>query len=93
MRKLYFLLPGTTQQFYCGGLFAELQALELAQQVCPAEAVTYRQREPDQPFLADVLKRGNLKDCIFVLSWGFDVARQLQQLRHCQVVYHAHSTG
>lgn len=93
LRKLYFLLPGTTRQFYCGGLFAELKALELAQQVCPAEAVTYRQREAEHPFLDDLLAQGDLTDCIFVLSWGFDVAKQLQRLGHCHVMYHAHSAG
>lgn len=93
LRKLYFLLPGTTRQFYCGGLFAELKALELAQQVCSAAAVTYRQRETDRLYLDDVLAGDGLDDSIFVLSWGFDVAKQLRQLRHCQVIYHAHSAG
>ncbi len=93
MRKLYFLLPGTTRRFYCGGLFAELKALELAQQVCEAEAVTYRQREDDRPFLDDLLAKGNVADCIFVVSWGFDVAKQLRRLGQYAVIYHAHSAG
>lgn len=93
LRKLYFLLPGTTRQFYCGGLFAELKALQLAQQVCEAEVVTYRQREADVPYLDDLLRQPHLERCIFVLSWGFDVARQLKKLAHCNVVYHAHSAG
>ncbi|MFN5565487.1 MAG: glycosyltransferase family 1 protein, partial [Pseudanabaena sp.] len=45
MRRLYFLLPGTTNKFACGGLWAELKTLELVKKVCPAEVVTYRQRE------------------------------------------------
>ncbi|MEA5464131.1 glycosyltransferase [Leptothoe sp. PORK10 BA2] len=93
MRKLYFLLPGTTRSFYCGGLFAELNTLKLAQQICEAEVVTYRQREEAHPFLDDLLQRGDLSRCIFVVSWGFDVPKQLAQLSRCHVVYHAHSSG
>ena len=93
MRKLYFLVPGTTRRFYCGGLFAELNTLDLASQICEAEAVTYRQREESHPFLDDVLAKENLEDCIFVVSWGFDVPQQLKKLSRCHVVYHAHSSG
>ena len=93
MRKLYFLLPGTTRSFYCGGLFAELNALELAKQICPAEAVTYRQREETHPFIDDLLQKESLNDSIFVTSWGFDVPSQLKKLSLCNVIYHAHSSG
>ena len=55
MRKLYFLVPGTTGKFGGGGLWAELNTCKLAQQVCEAEIVTYRQREPERAFLADIL--------------------------------------
>ncbi len=92
MRRLYFLLPGTTRQFACGGLFAELKTVEMVQQVCPAEVVTYRQREPNTPFLEDILQAANHQDSIFVLSWGFDVPRLAQRLRSHNLVYHAHST-
>ncbi|MBE9066588.1 glycosyltransferase [Leptolyngbya cf. ectocarpi LEGE 11479] len=93
MRKLYFLLPGTTKSFYCGGLFAELNTLKLAQQVCEAEVVTYRQREENHPFIDDVLQQGDLNRYIFVVSWGFDVPKYLHRLSHAHVVYHAHSSG
>ncbi|NEQ49680.1 MAG: glycosyltransferase [Leptolyngbya sp. SIO3F4] len=93
MRKLYFLLPGTTRSFYCGGLFAELNTLKLAQQICEAEVITYRQREENHLFIDDVLQQGNLKDFIFVVSWGFDVPKQLKKLTHCNAIYHAHSSG
>ncbi|MEO0457695.1 MAG: glycosyltransferase [Cyanobacteria bacterium P01_A01_bin.114] len=93
MRKLYFLLPGTTRKFYCGGLFAELKTLNLAQQICDAEAVTYRQREESVPFIDDILQQGDLERYIFVVSWGFDVPKQLKKLAHCNVIYHAHSAG
>jgi len=56
MRRLYFLLPGTTNKFACGGLWAELKTLELVKKVCPAEVVTYRQREKGHLWLDDLLK-------------------------------------
>ncbi|NEP19251.1 MAG: glycosyltransferase [Leptolyngbya sp. SIO4C1] len=93
MRKLYFLLPGTTRQFYCGGLFAELKTLKLAQQICEAEAVTYRQREEGTLFIDDILQQPNLERFIFVVSWGFDVPKLCKRLAGCNVIYHAHSAG
>lgn len=93
MRKLYFLVPGTGGKFACGGLWAELKTLNLAKQVCSADVVTYRQREKGTFFIDDLLKKKNLDDVIFVISWGFDVARLAAKLKHYNVVYHAHSTG
>lgn len=93
MRKLYFLLPGTTQKFACGGLWAELKAVQLTQQVCTAEVVTYRQRQPDALFLDDLPLQTPLNDCIFVVSWGFDVPKLVKRLKHQHVIYHAHTAG
>ncbi|HEY9834290.1 MAG TPA: glycosyltransferase [Stenomitos sp.] len=93
MRKLYFLVPGTGGKFACGGLWAELKTLNLAQQICKADVVTYRQREKDTLFLDDLLKENNLDDVIFVISWGFDVAKLATKLKPYNVVYHAHSAG
>lgn len=93
MRKLYFLLPGVGGKFACGGLWAELKTLNLAKQVCRAEVVTYRQREKDILFVDNLLENKNLDDAIFVISWGFDVARLATKLKPYNVVYHAHSTG
>jgi glycosyltransferase involved in cell wall biosynthesis len=92
-RSLLFLVPGTTGQFSCGGLFAELKAMKLAQQVVQAEVVTYRQREKQTLFLPDLLAEGMRRDRIFVVSWGFDVPKLLRQLKGHHVVYHAHSAG
>ncbi|MGA7935566.1 MAG: glycosyltransferase [Kovacikia sp.] len=92
MRKLYFLVPGTGGKFVCGGLSAELNTLNLAQRICPAEVVTYRQREKDTLFLEDLLHK-NLEDIIFVLSWGFDVAKLATKLKSHNRIYHAHSAG
>jgi hypothetical protein len=91
MRKLRFLLPGTTKKFHCGGLFAELKTAELAKQICPIEIVTYRQREPDKPFLDDLLKQPPQQDAIFVVSWGFDVPKLVARLKGYPTIYHAHS--
>ena len=93
MRKLYFLLPGTDGKFACGGLWAELKTFKLAQQVCLADVVTYRQRETGKLFLDDLLKEQNLDDVIFVISWGFDIAKLAAKLKQYNVVYHAHSAG
>lgn len=93
MRKLYFLLPGTDGRFACGGLWAELKTVDLAQQICAAEVVTYRQREPDRLFLDDLLRGQPQDDKIFVLSWGFDVPRLAARLKGFNLIYHAHSAA
>lgn len=93
MRSLYFLLPGTTGRYRCGGLFAELKTLALMQQVTSAAVVTYRQREANTWFLPDLLQDPAAQEGIFVVSWGFDIPAQLRQLRGRSQVYHAHSTG
>jgi glycosyltransferase involved in cell wall biosynthesis len=90
MRKLLFLLPGTTQKFHCGGLFAELKTIELVKQICPAEIVTYRHRESDKAYLDDVLAT-KPQDTIFVVSWGFDVPKLVARLQGYPTIYHAHS--
>lgn len=96
MRKLLFLLPGTTQKFFAGGLTAELQTLKLAQQICDAEVVTYRQREKDTLFVDDVLQDRSVNgpnQTIFVVSWGFDVPKLLKKIGDRPTIYHAHSSG
>ena len=93
MRKLYFLVPGTYGTFACGGLWAELKTVKLAQQLCSADVVTYRQREPDQLFINDVLTEKNLDAAIFVISWGYDVPQLAAKLKQYHVIYHAHSAG
>lgn len=93
MRKLYFLLPGTDGKFACGGLWAELKTMNFAQQICNADVVTYRQRETGKLFIDDLLQKDNLDDVIFVISWGFDIAKLVTKLKSYNVVYHAHSAG
>ena len=93
MRKLYFLVPGTGGKYACGGLWAELKTLDLVRQICDAEVVTYRQREPETLFLSDLLKEKNLDRVIFAISWGFDVAKLASRLKSYNVIYHAHSAG
>jgi glycosyltransferase involved in cell wall biosynthesis len=93
MRKLYFLLPGTKGKFGGGGLWAELKTWDLARQICQAELVTYRQKEAENLFLADVLEQEDLNNCIFVIGWGFDVPKLIKKLPGQNIIYHAHSTG
>ena len=93
MRKLYFLLPGTKGKFSGGGLWAELNTCTLAQQVCDAEVVTYRQQESERPFLEDILPQCNPEAAIFVIGWGFDVPKLISQLQGQNIIYHAHSAN
>lgn len=93
MRKLLFLLPGTTKAFFAGGLTAELNTLRIAERICEAAVVTYRQREKDTLFLDNVLTDRQYQDCIFVVSWGFDVPKLVKQIGDRPTIYHAHSAG
>ena len=93
MRKLYFLVPGTDEKYACGGLWAELKTFDLIEQICDADLVTYRQREPDKLFLEDVLKESNLDRVIFVIFWGFHIKELVGKLKNFNVIYHAHSAG
>jgi hypothetical protein len=56
LRPVRFLVPGTTGKFRCGGLLVELQTARLVSRIAPVEVVTYRQREPDHPYLDDLLR-------------------------------------
>ncbi|MCC0179343.1 glycosyltransferase [Waterburya agarophytonicola K14] len=93
MRKLYFLLPGTKGKFGGGGLWAELNTYNLAKQFSEAEVVTYRQRESEHLFLADLLPECQPESAIFVIGWGFDVPKLIPQLQGQNIIYHAHSAG
>ena len=75
-------MPGTSGRFRCGGLLVELQTARLVGQLRPSEVVTYRQREPGIPFLADLLRREPTPgEALWVVSWGFDVPPLLRRLR------------
>jgi hypothetical protein len=75
-------------------LLVELQTARLVSQLAPVQVVTYRQREPDHPFLDDLL-RTEPPDALalWIVSWGFDVPKLLRRLRGRPVAYHAHSSG
>lgn len=93
LRKLYFLVPGTSGAFRGGGLFAEIKTMALAQEICETTVVTYRQREAEHPFLTDLLSNSDTQNCAFVIGWGFDTPKVLKQLKSHHVIYHAHSSG
>ncbi|MEM7591302.1 MAG: glycosyltransferase [Cyanobacteria bacterium P01_A01_bin.83] len=93
MRKLYFLVPGTTGKFGGGGLWAELNTYHLAQKICQAELVTYRQKEEETAFLTDILPKITPESTIFIIGWGFDAPKIINQLRGQNVIYHAHSAN
>ena len=76
-----FLLPGTTGRSRCGGLLVELQTARLVSRIAPVQVVTYRQREPEHPFLEDLLRReAPPGDGLWIVSWGFDVPALLRRL-------------
>ncbi|MEB3207839.1 MAG: glycosyltransferase family 1 protein [Synechococcus sp.] len=98
MRPLRFLVPGTTGRFRCGGLLVEQQTARLLADLVPTQLVTYRQRETDVPYLVDLLRAEPLgaaaaDQALWIVSWGFDVPRQLRALRGRPAAYHAHSSG
>ncbi|MBD1194213.1 glycosyltransferase [Vulcanococcus sp. Clear-D1] len=102
MPSLRFLVPGTTGRFRCGGLLVELQTARLVSAVASVDVVTYRQREPDYPFLADLLRQeprvsdgggAPAEVPLWIVSWGFDVPKLLRRLKGRPVAYHAHSSG
>lgn len=93
MRKLYFLLPGTTGKFSGGGLWAEIKTYNLAREICEAEIVTYRQREANYSFIEAVLQGSGLENSIFIIGWGFDVPQLVARLSNYHLVYHAHSAN
>ena len=94
MRPVRVLVPGTTGRFRCGGLLVELQTARLLSQLAPLQVVTYRQREPDHPFLEDLLRAEPAPgQALWIVSWGFDVPQLLRRLKGRPVAYHAHSSG
>ena len=96
-RPLKVLLPGTGPRFQCGGLAVELQLAATARALAPTEVVTYGQRQPDAPFLEDLLRQEpaslERQAPLWLVSWGFHVPRLLRRLRGRAVAYHAHSSG
>lgn len=98
MRSLRFLVPGTSGRLRSGGLLVELQTARLLRELVATEVVTYRQREPERPFLADLLRAEprtspTARRSLWIVSWGFEMSRQLRALRGRPVAYHAHSSG
>lgn len=94
MRPVRFLVPGTTGRFRCGGLQVELQTARLVGSITGSEVVTYRQREPGRPFLSDLLRSEAAPGpALWIVSWGFDVPKQLRRLGGRPSAYHAHSSG
>lgn len=76
----------------------EQQTARLLADLVPTQLVTYRQREADVPYLADLLRAEPLgaaaaDQALWIVSWGFDVPRQLRALRGRPAAYHAHSSG
>lgn len=86
-------MPGTTGKFGGGGLWAELKTRALAQEICPTEVVTYRQKEKEYAFLTEILPQVSPESAIFVVGWGFDVPKLISRLEGQNIIYHAHSAN
>ena len=72
----------------------ELQTARLVSEIASVEVVTYRQREPDHPYLDDLLRaEPSPAEALWIVSWGFDVPKLLRRLKGRPVAYHAHSSG
>ncbi|MCY4172554.1 MAG: glycosyltransferase [Cyanobacteria bacterium MAG CAR3_bin_5] len=97
LRPLKVLVPGTGPRFQCGGLAVELQLAATARTLVATQVVTYGQRQPDAPFLEDLLGQEpasiQRQTSLWLVSWGFHVPRLLRRLRGRAVAYHAHSSG
>ena len=87
------LVPGTGIRFHCGGLSVALQTARLLSRLRSTEVVTYRQRQPDHPFLDDLLQLETPDSALWMVSWGFDVPQLLRKLKGRLVIYQAHSSG
>ncbi|MCB4429147.1 glycosyltransferase [Synechococcus sp. MU1643] len=88
------LVPGTSSRFRCGGLSVAKQTVRLLSALRPTTLVTYRERADQHPFIEELLKEELVDDqCLWIISWGFDVPRLLKRLRGRNVIYHAHSSG
>jgi hypothetical protein len=75
-------------------LLVELQTARLVSRIAPVEVVTYRQREPDHPYLDDLLRAEvSPGEALWIVSWGFDVPKLLRRLTGRPTAYHAHSSG
>jgi hypothetical protein len=75
-------------------LLVELQTARLVSRIAPVEVVTYRQREPDHPYLDDLLRAEvSPGEALWIVSWGFDVPKLLRRLKGRPTAYHAHSSG
>lgn len=91
MRKIYFLFPG--MNLNVGGHLAQVKLLEVAKNLCPAEAVTYETQEEGTRFLNSILEQDDTRNAIFFIHWGPHVPDLINRLAEKNVVYVSYSTG
>lgn len=93
MRAFYYLVPGVSRRYFCGGLLATLRTAALSNSVAETEVITYAERSAEHLFLDDVLADRNvqLSQVIFVLVWGPDIASLHARLKSHPCVRYAHS--
>ena len=92
--KINVLLPGTTESWHCGGLFIAIKLAGLFAKFCPAEIVTYKEHEPDHPFLTEeLLEASPPSSTLWIITWGPHIAELLGRLAGRRVAYYAQSAG
>jgi FkbM family methyltransferase len=92
--KVRFLLPGTSPTYHCGGLTVSLQIADAIRDLCELEIVTYKEREQNHAFFADLqLEPAESDDTQWIITWGPHVSELLKTLRGRRVLYYAQSAG
>ncbi len=90
--QIYVLLPGLqSRAWQSGGLLIARKAAALLASHLPTQVVTYRDREPDVPYLADILPTLN-PDALLIATWGPHINELCRQLAGRRLVYYAQST-
>lgn len=91
--QIYVLLPGLQgRAWQSGGLLIARKAAALLQSHLPTQVVTYRDREPDVPYLADLLPTLD-PHALLIATWGPHINELSGQLAGRRLVYYAQSSG
>ena len=93
LTQIYVLLPGLqSRAWQSGGLLIARKAAALLANHLPTQVVTYRDREPDLPYLADILPTLD-PGALLIATWGPHINELTAQLAGRRLVYYAQSSG
>lgn len=92
--EVCYLIPGSGEQYRCGGLSVITKTASLSMQFQATQILTYRENDLRYRSLDEYLKDENLaKNALFVLGWGPDFRMLSERLKGHRFFYYAHSTG